>query len=130
MISPVISGELQVVGRALLHGMVITLVYDEIRIFRRIIAHGNFWIGVEDFLFWIWTSLWIFSVLYRENDGSFRMYTILAMVSGMLLYHKTVSEPLVNFFGKKLKKQIQGIIIKLRKFWRDVYDKIKTKEKL
>lgn len=137
MMSDVITGELQVAGTAFLYGAVITIVYDLIRIFRRVIAHGNFWIGVEDFLFWIWTSLWIFSVLYRENDGSFRMYTILAMVFGMIFYHKTMSEPLVNvigktlrkvvlfvgrpikwmkiyisFLGKKLKKRIQSIIIK------------------
>ena len=137
MMSDVIAGELQVAGTAFLHGAVITVVYDLIRIFRRVIAHGNFWIGVEDFLFWIWTSLWIFSVLYRENDGSFRMYTIFAMVLGMIFYHKTMSEPLVNvvgktirkvvlfvgrpikwmkinisFLGKKLKKKIQSIIIK------------------
>lgn len=137
MMSDVITGELQVAGTAFLYGAVITIVYDLIRIFRRVIAHGNFWISVEDFLFWIWTSLWIFSVLYRENDGSFRMYTILAMVLGMIFYHKTMSEPLVNvigktlrkvvlfvgrpikwmkiyisFLGKKLKKRIQSIIIK------------------
>lgn len=137
MMSDVITGELQVAGTAFLYGAVITIVYDLIRIFRRVIAHGNFWISVEDFLFWIWTSLWIFSVLYRENDGSFRMYTILAMVFGMIFYHKTMSEPLVNvigktlrkvvlfvgrpikwmkiyisFLGKKLKKRIQSIIIK------------------
>lgn len=137
MMSDVITGELQVAGTAFLHGALITVVYDLIRIFRRVVAHGNFWIGVEDFLFWIWTSLWIFSVLYRENDGSFRMYTILAMVLGMVFYHRTMSEPLVNvigktlkkvvflvgwpikrmkiyisFWGKKLKKRIQSIIIK------------------
>lgn len=137
MMSDVITGELQVAGTAFLHGALITMVYDLIRIFRRVVAHGNFWIGVEDFLFWIWTSLWIFSVLYRENDGSFRMYTILAMVLGMVFYHRTMSETLVNvigktlkkvvflvgwpikrmkiyisFWGKKLKKKIQSIIIK------------------
>ena len=138
MMSGEIAGELQVAAAAVCYGAVITLVYDLLRIFRRVITHGNFWIGVEDLIFWIWTSLWIFSVLYRENDGSFRMYTILAMVLGMVLYHKTISEPLVVFFGKilkklvnlfiwpikrmkiyisffgnKLKKYVQGIIIKI-----------------
>lgn len=138
MMSQVILGELRVVGVALLSGAVITIVYDLLRIFRRVISHGNLWIGIEDFVFWIWTALWIFSVLYRENDGNLRMYTILAMALGMLLYHKTISEPLVEFtgkilkkllsilfyplkmlkismifFGKKLKKLIHGIIIKI-----------------
>lgn len=115
MMSQGILEELQVVGVAFLCGSVITIVYDLIRIFRRVIAHGNFWIGVEDFAFWIWTALWIFSVLYRENDGSFRMYTILAMVLGMIFYHGTLSEPFVRFSGKVLKKVVSLFLYPLKK---------------
>ncbi len=138
MMSQVILGELRVAGAAVFCGAVITMVYDLLRIFRRVISHGNLWIGIEDFLFWIWTALWVFSVLYRENDGNLRMYTIFAMAFGMIVYHKTISEPLVEFtgkilkkvllcflyplkmlrnsiifFGKKLKNLIHGIIIKI-----------------
>ena len=115
MMSHVIAGELLGVVTALLCGMAITLVYDVLRIFRRVVAHGNFWIGVEDFLFWIWTSLWIFSVLYRENDGNFRLYTIFSMVLGMVLYHKTISELLVKFFGKFLKKVVQLLLFPIKR---------------
>ncbi len=138
MMSRVIIKELQTVGIAILNGAFITIVYDVLRVFRRVIPHGNFWIGAEDFVFWIWTAFWVFSVLYRENDGNLRMYTMIAMAAGMLLYHLTVSEPLVKvlgkilrkilklllyplkivkfyilFFGKKLKKLVSGIIMKL-----------------
>ena len=137
MMSRVIWSELQTVCRAFFCGAFITVVYDVLRIFRRVIAHGNVWIGIEDFLFWIWTAFWSFSVLYREIDGSLRMYTIGAMAAGMLVYHQTMSEPLVRilgvffrkvlkiavyplkllkiyiiFFGKKLKKLIDRLIIK------------------
>ena len=80
MMSGVILEELRVAGVAILSGAVITIVYDGLRIFRRLIPHGNVWIGIEDFFFWMWTALWVFSVLYRENDGSLRSYNILAMV--------------------------------------------------
>ena len=138
MMSQVILGELRAAGVAFLSGAVITSVYDLLRIFRRVISHGNFWIGVEDLIFWMWTAVWTFSVLYRENDGNLRMYTMLFMAVGMILYHVTISEPAVEvlgkilkrifriilyplkllkiyiiFFGKKLKKLISGIIIKL-----------------
>lgn len=137
MMSQVITEELGTAATAFFSGVLITLVYDVLRIFRRGIAHGNLWIGVEDFIFWIWTALWTFSVLYRENDGSLRMYTIAAMILGMIVYHQTISEPLVRmlgsffrkllrfllyplkmfkiyiiFFGKKLKKLIDRLIIK------------------
>lgn len=137
MMSQGILQEFQIVGEAFLYGAVITIVYDVLRIFRRVISHGNFWISAEDFVFWIWTSLWVLSVLYRKNDGSIRIYTILAMVLGMIVYHQTVSEFLVKglsgilkkilnlllyplkkvkiygvFWGNKLKNQIQRIIMR------------------
>ena len=116
MISLSILSELQTAVTALYSGALITVVYDLLRIFRRIISHGNFWIGVEDFFFWIWTTFWAFSVLYRENDGNLRMYTIFFMVLGMVLYHKMIGGPVVNFTGKVLKKIKSAIIMKLR--WR------------
>ena len=112
MMSGVILRELQVAGITFFSGIVITFVYDLIRIFRRMIPHGNFWIGIEDFLFWLWTSFWIFSVFYRENDGTLRLYTILMLIFGMLIYHHVVSEPFVNIVGKILKKFWNSIIMR------------------
>ena len=112
MMSGVILKELQVVGVAFLSGALVTFVYDLLRIFRRIIPHGNVWIGIEDFFFWIWTSFWIFSVLYRENDGSLRLYTILTMALGMIIYHRFVGEPIVKVIGNLLKKFRKRIIMK------------------
>lgn len=144
MMSRVILGELQVVVTSFFCGALITVVYDMLRIFRRGIYHSNFWIGVEDLLFWLWTALWTFGVLYRENDGNLRLYTMLSMAVGMILYHKTISEPLVTFLGKvlrlivlflrkpfflvkrtigflgkKLKKCLSGIIMKIKQGKKD-----------
>lgn len=115
MMSAGILEELRVVGIAVVYGAAITFVYDLIRIFRRIIAHGNFWIGLEDFLFWIWTSLWSFSVLYRENDGNLRMYTIGSMVLGMILYHQLISEFFVKISAKILKRILGILLFPLKK---------------
>ena len=116
MMSRVILEELKAAVAAFFSGAVITIVYDVIRIFRRLISHGNFLIGVEDFLFWMWAAFWIFSVLYRENDGNLWMYTLISMAAGMILYHKTLSGPIVGIFGKaikKLKMAASKIIMKL-----------------
>ena len=83
---------------------------------------------MEDLIFWIWTSLWIFSVLYRENDGSLRMYTMIAMALGMIVYHWLVGEPVVKFLGKLLKKIKTSIIMKLK--WRSMHgNKDQSKKK-
>lgn len=112
--SEVILGELQVVGTAFFCGALITIVYDVLRIFRRVISHGNVWIGIEDLLFWIWTSFWIFGVLYRENDGNLRLYTMISMALGMILYHKTISEPLVDVLGTVFRKVVGLLLLPIR----------------
>lgn len=112
--SAVILGELRVVGVAFLSGALITVVYDVLRIFRRTIAHGNVWIGIEDFFFWVFTSFWIFSVLYRENDGNLRLYTMIAMALGMIVYHQTLSEPLVKLFGRIFRKLFLILLLPVR----------------
>ena len=114
MMSRVIAGELQTAVTAFLSGALITIVYDVLRIFRRVLSHNNFWIGAEDFVFWMWTSLWTFSVLYRENDGNLRLYTMVFMAAGMIVYHGTISEPLVHFAGKLLKKLFQILFYPLK----------------
>ena len=115
MMSPGILEELRVVGVAVVCGAVITVVYDLLRIFRRVITHGNLWIGIEDFFFWIWTALWSFSVLYRENDGNLRFYTIAAMVFGMIVYHQMVSELLVEVCAKLLNSIVKAFVVPLKK---------------
>ena len=120
MMSGVILQELRTVSIAFGSGVLIIFVYDLLRIFRRVISHGNVWIGVEDFLFWIWTSLWTFSMLYRTNDGSLRIYTILAMVFGMIVYYNTVSEFFVKYMGKNLKKVLAMLSYPLKQLWKGI----------
>ena len=120
MISGQIIKELESVGSVFLSGALITLVYDCLRIFRRVMVHGNFWIGIEDFVFWIWTTFWMFSVLYRENDGSLRMYTILLMVAGMLVYHYVISEFFVKVMAGILNGFLRILFLPLKKFWKSI----------
>lgn len=52
-VSTSIYQELLFLGSSVLVGMGLFFLYDILRIFRRILPHGNIWIGVEDFLYWI-----------------------------------------------------------------------------
>ena len=90
-----ISRELQFFGLAVLRGVFILVLYDLLRIFRRVLPHGVWAIALEDVLYWIATALLIFQLLYRENDGAVRGYALLAVASGMVLYHQTFSNFLV-----------------------------------
>lgn len=141
-VSETIGQEAVFLGTSILLGAVLFLVYDVLRIFRRMAAHGNFWIAVEDFLYWLLCTAAVFVLLYRENDGMVRGFAFGGILIGMLLYYVTLSRLLikVNVFllskigevlGKifgtvfgpsvKIGKKFTGFLIKrLKKVWRAV----------
>ena len=88
--------ELQFFGLAVLRGIWILMLYDLLRILRRVVPHGVFMVALEDVLYWAGTALLIFQLLYRENDGALRGYALFAVAAGMFLYHQTVSGWLVE----------------------------------
>lgn len=83
-----IGEELTVFMHALLAGNLVCLVYEAIRIFRRIIRHTLFWISVEDLLFWIATAIYLFVRIFQTSSGMIRWYFVLgALVGGGLTYY-------------------------------------------
>ena len=84
MSSVQILHQVQLFGQAVLFGCCMLLVYDLIRIFRRVAAHGVVWIAVEDMFFWVISAFVLFQFLYQEDDGKVRGFVILAMFLGML----------------------------------------------
>lgn len=101
--------ELRFFGVSVFWGMLLLIMYDLLRILRRIIVHNNFFIALEDILFWITCSFLIFRMMYQQNNGIIRGFSILAMLLGMLIYHDTISEPLVNIVAGAFNKIIHGI---------------------
>lgn len=111
---------------SILWGAIILLAYDGLRILRRVIKHKTLIIGIEDLIFWIVTSIFIFSMIYRENDGVIRGFTIMGMALGMVTYHYIFSDLIVKLltklihyilkpFGFALQK-IKKIVLYLRNF--------------
>ncbi len=117
--------ELQFFGLAILRGVLILMLYDLLRIFRRVVPHGIWSVAVEDVVYWVVTALLIFQLLYRENDGSVRGYVLLAVAAGMLLYHLTLSNWLVEHISGILRictgvllKPVRVVCRKIVQVWR------------
>lgn len=96
-VSEAILKEADILCKAFATGVILIFVYDLLRIIRRLIPHGTVWIAVEDFLFWAGSALTIFAMLYRENDGYLRGFSIGGVVVGMLLYSLLLSRFVVRF---------------------------------
>lgn len=91
-------------------GAALMMAYDILRILRLLIPHSWAVIGVEDLLYWCAAGLATFYLLYRENDGSLRMYVIGTVLLTMVAYDRWVS----RFFLKLLKKTGRWIRMKIR----------------
>lgn len=113
VVSETIGQEALFLGISILVGVGLFLLYDILRIFRRIVPHGNLWIGVEDFLYWLICTGAVFVMLYQENDGMVRGFTFLGIVCGMIFYYLLLSQfvikvnvfvlrKVLRFFGKIL----------------------------
>lgn len=114
--------ELALLGQALLAGAVICLIYDAIRVIRRILPHGIFWISVEDLLFGFMTGGWLFLKVCQVNDGIIRGYMILGIGAGALLYRVSVGwlfmrglTKCILVVKKRLKSVTKAVTIRLEK---------------
>lgn len=107
--SPNIIHEVYFLLQAVILGMFITFVYDGFRILRRVIVHNNFFISIEDFIFWLVCGAITFSLLYYENNGTLRWFAILGSAVGMVLYKLTLSRIFVKSTVFILNKMITVI---------------------
>lgn len=111
VVSEAIGHEAVVLGIAVLVGAGLFLLYDILRIFRRIVPHGNIWIGMEDFLYWIICTAAVFAMLYQGNEGMVRGFALGGVVVGMLLYYLLFSR-LVIRVNVLVLKTVLGVLKK------------------
>ena len=96
--------ELELFARSFLCGMFLALLYDLLRLFRRLVRHGNFALAVEDLLYWLACALLVFRMLYEENSGAIRGFAIVAVILGMLLCLQ------LEIFLKKIRKKLHNSV--------------------
>lgn len=108
---------------SMMWGMILALIYDFIRIFRRIAAHkGIIWIFAEDIVFWMCCGFVIFYVTFLINDGIVRSFSLIGFGAGAVIYRyatkgwfvENVSRA-INFILKPLKILIKYIKIGIGK---------------
>lgn len=96
--------ELTFFTHSVLMGLVITFIYDWIRVLRRLFKHGTVLMSVEDLLFWLACGIGVFYMLYRENDGTLRWFAILGAALGMFFYKLVVRDTFTNVMSTCIHK--------------------------
>lgn len=92
----IINLEVQFFLTSILYGILLLVVYDCIRIIRRIVPHRGFFVALEDILFWLAASVVIFIMIYERNNGTIRGFAILGMLLGMVIYNQLLSRLVVK----------------------------------
>ena len=106
--------ELQFFAICILWGGLILLAYDFLRVIRRLIKHGTVLLAAEDLIFWVISAVLIFAMIYRQNNGVIRAFSIMGMTAGMLLYNMTVKDHLVNIIVKGIRILIKPFVLLIK----------------
>ncbi len=102
--------------QALYMGVLITFVYDILRIFRRVVPHGIFLVSLEDICFWFYCAARVFLLMYHESNGTLRWFAVLGAMAGMLLYRRLVSPYFVKYVSLLLQKTCH-VLVKTASFF-------------
>lgn len=105
----IINLEVQFFLTSILYGILLLVVYDCIRIIRRIVPHKGFFVALEDILFWLVASIVIFIMIYERNNGTIRGFAILGMLLGMVIYNQLLSQLVVKGITRIIKTIIKAI---------------------
>lgn len=102
-VSETIAGEGSLLFVSFLFGIVLMMLYDIFRIFRRIVKHGIILTAAEDALYWLFCAVGIFAMLYEENDGLLRWFVLGGVAVGMLLENRYISPWVIRLFVKVIR---------------------------
>lgn len=93
-------------------GVLIGIIFDIFRILRKAIKTSDFVTYIEDFLFWIITSIILFYSIFTYNNGELRFFMFLAVILGFVLYLCTISSYLIKI-NVKIINVIKRIFLNL-----------------
>ena len=92
--------------RMVAYGGALFCTYDLIRGIRAAWKHKNFLVAIGDLLFWLVWGAFLFSRIYKFNNGILRWYLFLGWFLGAIIYLVAMSPmvfKIVRFLLKRLK---------------------------
>ncbi len=135
-------------------GIVIGMFFDIFRILRKSFRTPDIITYIEDILFWLITGFFLIFILFFISNGEIRIYSIIGLLFGSILYMLTISKYFINinvsiitcmknilyhilkypiklcqFLLRKLFKPFTFFVINIKKSSLNFSQKIKNKKK-
>ncbi len=105
-------------------GVILTFLYDWLRILRQTIKHRQLWVSLEDFVYWCVSFCFSFQLLYKENNGIIRWFSVAGAAVGMILYKLTLSPYFVKSGTRLFQAMTHMCYVCLRTLGRPIYRKL------
>lgn len=98
-----------------INGVIIGLIFDFFRILRKAFKTNNLITYIEDILFWILTGISIIIFMCNFSDGNLRLYMLIGLILGFLIYIFTISKYIIKFFVYiiNILKKVMNYILKI-----------------
>ena len=122
-----IINEVDIFFRAIILGALFALIYDFIRIIRRIVFKSFIIMGLEDILYWLIMSVMTCVFLYKVNGGVIRLYIITGIAAGMILYELSIGRFAVKYLTIVLRFILRKICEILKKIQKILCNKFNVK---
>ena len=90
--STFIHHELLLLVQTIAAGAVLLLCYDLLIAIRNVFVHSDKAAGAEDLLYWLCCAFFVFSEIYRTNEGILRLFMVLGFLLGAYACHKTIGD--------------------------------------
>ena len=87
-----VSHELTVLLFSVLSGIIISLIFDILKIIRKKTYAGVFISALSDIIFWLFATLIMFFAIYYINRGRLRFYQLAGALAGAVFYFSLLSE--------------------------------------
>ncbi|MBR2408364.1 MAG: spore cortex biosynthesis protein YabQ [Lachnospiraceae bacterium] len=106
-----IAGDVRFFLATVVLGLAAALCYDGLRVWRRLHKQNLFTVSVQDFVFWFFLGLAGFRLMYRHNAGTLRLFVLLGIFLGAVVYWVTLG----RFFVKYCVKVLRFLTFPIRK---------------
>lgn len=111
--------ELELLIFSILSGIICFFGYDLLLVLRIFFRRSMILEKIEDILYWLAASVFVFSVIYQKNSGVIRSYSIAGMLAGMLLYRAIVRGRLTGMAARRSDR--------IRKWFKNKMEPLKKK---
>jgi len=101
-------------------GVTIGVIFDIYRVTKGIIRPRKVFVCLGDLLFWVISTFIVFFMLLLGNWGEIRLYVLVGMATGALIYIKTASRLVIRFLlglFNLIKKAFALVLRILRLVW-------------